>query len=80
MTSTYSSRTDRGDFLTVCRFDENSRRSVRHGWAEEIELGSRAAGGWDNVPHPFTNWGYRNRLAWHLANLERLTALKASAA
>lgn len=51
------------------------RTTVRHGLAEQYELG-RAADSWDNVPHPFTNWGYANRLAWELANIDRLSAIK----
>lgn len=53
----------------------SERTSVRHGLAESFELG-RAAGAWDNITHPFTNWGYRDSLAHTLANHRRFSAIK----
>ena len=52
------------------------RASVRHGLAEVIELGSRAEGAWDSISHPFTNWGYENRLAYQLANHTAIAVAK----
>ena len=62
-----------GLFLDTCLSD---RASVRHGLAEVIELGSRAEGAWDSITHPFTNWGYANRLAYQLANHEAIAKAK----
>ncbi len=52
------------------------RASVRHGLAEVIELGSRAEGAWDSISHPFTNWGYANRLDYQLANHDSIARAK----
>lgn len=40
-----------------------TRWATRHGWAEQIEL-PRVT--FDNCPHPYTNWGHANRLAFIL--------------
>ncbi len=72
--STISTRIpDSSSFLDTIVMD---RASVRHALAEIIELGPRAEGAWDSISHPFTNWGYENRLAYQLANHTAIATAK----
>jgi len=41
------------------------RTSVRHAWAKQIEGTNHDH---DTQQHPYTNWGYTNRLDWVLAD------------
>ena len=58
MISTLSTKMEDGSFLHMPIMD---RQSVRHGWGERIEVGTRAEVH-DKQTHPYTNWGFRDRL------------------
>ena len=51
------------------------RTSVRHGTAIRLEVGSRADIN-DNAPHPYTNWGYKNRLEYELDTFRKCLAAR----
>jgi len=61
------------DFLSEPVSD---RTSVRHGLAEILELGFRAEGAWDSISHPFSNWGYKDRLDYQLSNHSSIAKAK----
>jgi hypothetical protein len=65
--ATLGTRLGNGAFLNMTLPE---RASVRHGWADQIEVGSRAYVH-DAQTHPFTNWGYANSLVHTLAQVSR---------
>ncbi len=57
-TSTYGMKTPAGDFFNAT---VSERTSVRHSNALVLE---GTAHDWDQSTHPYTNWGFENRLDW----------------
>jgi hypothetical protein len=65
-----SEKTPAGDWLDSVVPD---RTTVRHGWAREIEVGSRA-NYHDAQEHPYRNWGYRDALDYTLDRIREKAA------
>jgi hypothetical protein len=66
--ATLGTRLENGDFVDMAIPE---RATVRHGWASQIEVGTRADGH-DACPSPYQNWGFRDQLDFTLAQLREV--------